>query len=65
MTLALALAQVLIPLLPTIETGVEQAISFIESVRTAAKQSGEWTQAMDYSFRSSLIALGKDPAYLP
>ena len=65
MPFALALAQVLIPMLPTITTGVEHVISFIGSVRTAAKQTGEWTDDMETKFRGSLLVLGRDPAYLP
>jgi hypothetical protein len=61
---ALALAQVLIPMIPTITTGVEHIIAFIESVRTAAKQTGVWTDTMESDFRGSLMVIGKDPAYL-
>jgi hypothetical protein len=52
-------------MLPTITTGVEHLIAFITSVRTAAKQTGEWTDAVEASFRGALLVLGKDPAYLP
>lgn len=62
---AIALVQVLIPMLPTITTGVESLISFIMSVRTACKQTGEWTDDIETKFRGALLVLGKDPAYLP
>ena len=62
---ALPLAQILIPMLPTIGTGVENIISFIGSVRTAAKQTGEWTDAMEANFRGALLVMGRDPAYQP
>ncbi|MGO8839462.1 MAG: hypothetical protein ACLP7I_12020 [Limisphaerales bacterium] len=65
MTTALALANLIIPLLPTITTGVENLISFIRSVRTASQQTGEWTAAMETNFRGALLVLGKDPAFLP
>ena len=52
---AIALAQILIPMLPTITTEIEHLISFISSVRTAAKQTGEWTDAIETSFRGALL----------
>jgi hypothetical protein len=60
---AIALAQVLIPMLPTITTGVEHLIAFIMSVRTAAKQTSEWTDKIESDFRGSLLVMGKESAY--
>jgi hypothetical protein len=62
---ALALAQLLIPLIPTIASGVEHLIAFIGSVRAAAQQTGEWTPAMEEAFRAALLATKTDPAYQP
>jgi hypothetical protein len=64
MPFVIALAQILIPMLPTIGTGAEHVIAFISSVRSAAKQTGEWTPEMEANFRGSLLVLGKDPAFL-
>jgi hypothetical protein len=60
---AIALVQVLLPMLPTITTGVDHLISFIVSVRTATKQTGEWTAEIETKFRGTLLLLGKESAY--
>lgn len=60
-----ALAQVIIALLPTVTSGVEHLIAFVESVRTVAKTTGEWTDDMQAKYRQSLVACGKDPAWQP
>jgi len=62
---ALALAQIAIQLLPTVTTGVEELIAFINTIRSAAQQSGEWTPAHEDAYRASLFATTKDPAYAP
>jgi hypothetical protein len=61
----IALAQIVIQLLPSITTGVEQLIAYIHQVRTVTQQTGEWTPDLEAKFRASLIACGKDPAYQP
>ena len=61
-TAAIALA---IQLLPLIQTGVVQFIAYIEALKSAAQQSGEWTPAMDASWRSALFAKTNDPKYQP
>lgn len=63
MPAALALAQIIIPLLPTIAGDIAHLVAWIQSVRSAAKQSGEWTVEMDQSFRNALIATGREEAY--
>lgn len=60
---ALALAQVIIPLLPIIAGDVTHLVDWIKGVRGAAMQSGEWTAAIEGAFRQSLINSGEDPAY--
>ena len=62
---AIAIAQIAIQLLPTVETGVSELISFINTVRSAAQQSGEWTAAIEAAYRESLFATTSDPAYKP
>jgi hypothetical protein len=64
MTLALAIARILIPLIPSIEGDIVSLVSWISNVRAAAKQTGEWTDVDDQKFRAAVIAAGQaDPAY--
>jgi hypothetical protein len=65
MTVALALLPEVLKALPTVETGAEHLWSWVMSLRTAAQQSGEWTDEMENNFRAALQACGKDPAYQP
>ena len=65
MATALALVQILLPLLPSIETGAVQLWNFINSVRSAAQQSGEWTSEIEAAYRAALQATSTDPAYQP
>ena len=62
---ALALLPVILAAIPTITTGVNYLISWVESVRQALKQSGEWTPEMETAFLNSLVATKTDPAYQP
>jgi hypothetical protein len=57
------LAQVIIPLLPSIAGDISDLVQWISKVRTAAKQTGEWTEDMDIKFRTCLIASGQGAAY--
>jgi hypothetical protein len=65
MTTALALVQIILPLLPSIETGAVQLWNFINSVRSAAQQSAEWTPALEQAYLAALAATKTDPAYQP
>jgi hypothetical protein len=62
---AAALATLAIQLLPVVETGVTQLVSWIESLRAAAQQTGEWTAAQETAFRAALWAKTQDPKYKP
>lgn len=62
---ALALAQLAIQLLPTVEIGVTELIAFINTVRTAAQQSAEWSDQAEAAYRAALFAKTNDPAYAP
>lgn len=55
----------LLPLLPSLTTGVGQLIGFIGSIRAAAQQSGEWTPELEKAFVDALIARNTDPAWRP
>jgi hypothetical protein len=52
-------------LLPMVETGVTEFISWITSLRTAAQQTNEWTDAQELAYRAALFAKTNDPAYAP
>ena len=65
MNTALVLAQVIITLLPMIRGDISALIRWISVVRTAAKQSGEWTDEMDLTFRNCLIASGHADEWQP
>lgn len=52
-------------LLPLVTTGVPEFIAWIQSLRAAAQQSGEWTPAQELSYRAALFAKMQDPAYQP
>ena len=59
------LLPIVLQYLPTIETGAEHLWAWVMSVRSAAQQSGEWTDENESQFRAALQASGKDPAYQP
>ena len=61
----LALLPQIFALLPTVTTGVEHLIAWIESIRASAQQSGEWTPELDDQYRASLLATRNNPAYQP
>jgi hypothetical protein len=63
MNVALALAHIVIPLLPSIEGDISGLVKWISSVRTAAKQTGEWSDELDIKFRTCLVAAGQEPPY--
>lgn len=55
----------MIALLPYAVTGVTELIAYIDALKTAAQQSGEWTPEMDAAYRAALFAKTGDPAYKP
>ena len=60
-----ALIQLAITILPLVETAVPEFIAFINSLRSAAQQSNEWTPAQEAAYRAALLAKTGDPAYQP
>lgn len=64
MTAAVA-ANLAIALLPVVVTGTKELIAFIETSIAAAKQTGEWTDAMQSAYDEALLATAKDPANQP
>jgi hypothetical protein len=61
----LAALQLALALLPLVTTGLTQFIQFIDSLRLALQQSGEWTEAQEQDYRRALFAKLGDPAYAP
>ena len=57
--------QLAISLLPMVQTGVTEFVGWIHSLRSAAQQAGEWSDAQETAFRSALFAKTNDPAYAP
>lgn len=61
---ALALATIIMQLLPILQTGTVQLIAFVQAVRTAAQQSNEWTDEQEMLFRANCMAK-PDDAHTP
>lgn len=61
----LALAQVALQYLPLVIHGAEQLWAWIVSVRSAAQQTREWTDAMEAQFQAALLARSAKPEYQP
>ena len=62
---AAALLQIALGFLPMIQVGVEDFITWLETLRAAAKQDGEWTAEHDDAFVAAVLAKKNDPAYQP
>lgn len=62
---AVALIQVFLALLPLVTTGVGELITFINALRGAAQQAGEWTPEQEDAYRRALYAKTGDLAYGP
>lgn len=65
MSHTLVVLQMVVAALPYVDAGVEKLIAWINAVRQAAKQSGEWTPEMEAAWRSGLWARTKAPEYRP
>jgi hypothetical protein len=57
--------QVALALLPLVTTGVTEFIAWINSLKGAMQQAGEWTPEYQAAYRAALLAKGIDPAYQP
>jgi hypothetical protein len=57
--------QLALALLPLIQTGVPEFIAWIQSLRSTAQQTGEWTVDQETAYRAALLAKTGDPAYQP
>lgn len=52
-------------LLPEIETGVEHFVAWINALRIAAQQTGEWTPDQEAGWRSALTDAKLAPEEVP
>lgn len=62
---AATLIPIIIAALPAITTGVTELIAWMGTLKAAAQQAGEWTDAQDTAYRAALFAKTTDPAYAP
>lgn len=60
-----ALIQLGLALLPTVTTGVTQFVAWINTLRTAAAQSSEWTPELEANYRATLLRHDLTPEELP
>lgn len=60
-----ALVPIILEALPSIVTGAEHLIAYINSVRTSLQQTGEWTADHEAQFLAGLAAHSTDTAYIP
>jgi len=65
MNAALALLPSVLQYLPAIETGAEHLWAWVESLRTAAQQSSEWTTDQETQYQQALLARTGSSAYQP
>lgn len=61
----LAVLQVALALLPLVQTGVGEFIIWINTLKVAVEQAGEWTEEQDKAYRAALYAKTGDLAYGP
>lgn len=61
----LAALQLGLALLPLVTTGVTEFLKWLQSLRMALQQSGEWTSEQEETYRAALFSRLGDPAYAP
>jgi hypothetical protein len=52
-------------LLPKVTVGVTQFVGWLNTLRAAANQTGEWTEEMQQAWRAGLLAQGLTPEEIP
>ena len=62
---AIAVAQAILALMPLITTGTENLVAFIEKVRSAAQQTGEWPPEAEAAYQARILAKADSPAAQP
>ena len=61
----LTLIELALTLLPKVTVGVTQLVSWISTLRVAAKQDGEWSDEYESAWRAGLLSQNLDPAEIP
>lgn len=62
---AAAIAELALVLLPKITIGVEQFVTWIATLRSSLKQSGEWTVDFEASWKEALLSHNLNPEEIP
>ncbi len=62
---ASAIIQLALAILPLVQVAVPEFIAWINSLKIASQQVGEWTDEQETAFRNALFAKTNDPAYAP
>lgn len=60
-----AIIAALIPLIPSLIQIGQAGISFIAQIKTAAQQTGEWSDAADKAFTDGLANMATQPQWQP
>jgi len=60
-----AILKLALTLLPYVQTGITEFVKWVNTLRGAMQQSGEWTPELEATFRAALWARTQDPAYQP
>lgn len=61
----LSALQLGLAILPLVNTGVEQFILWLSTLKAAAEQTGEWTDEREAAYRKTLFAKTGDLAWGP
>lgn len=61
----IAILQLALAILPLVNTGVGQFILWLNTLKEAAEQTGEWTEEQEKAFRLALYNKTGDLAYGP
>jgi hypothetical protein len=65
MPAAISLVTLILPQIPALVGDVEAIWTAIAGVRTAAQQTGEWTDAAEAAWQQALLADGRSPDWTP
>ncbi len=65
MAAILALLPNVLQLIQLAVPGVENLIAWVNTIRTSAQQTGEWTPALESSFVTALVAYSQAPEWQP
>lgn len=62
---AVAIAKVVLALLPFVTSGAQYLLEFVRSVRAAALQTGEWPPDVETAYQERLLAKAEKPEAQP